>query len=70
MTLRPAGRLPHEAHGEVQPRYRRQARCAGPRCRAAVVSTLLLLLTYVVGSFAAQANGGEQFLVTHQDDGR
>jgi hypothetical protein len=35
-----------------------------------VVSTLLLLLTYVVGSFAAQANGGEQFLVTHQDDGR
>jgi amino acid transporter len=36
--------------------------------RAAVVSTLLLLLTYVVVSFAAQAHGGQQFLVANQDD--
>ena len=36
--------------------------------RAAVTSTLLLLLTYVVVSFAAQAHGGSQFLVANQDD--
>jgi amino acid transporter len=36
--------------------------------RAAVVSTILLLLTYVVVSFAAQAHGGERFLANHQDD--
>jgi amino acid transporter len=36
--------------------------------RAAVVSTLLLLLTYVVVSFAAQAYGGQEFLVANQND--
>ena len=36
--------------------------------RAAVVSTLLLVLTYVIVSVAAQAYGGQQFLVAHQDD--
>jgi amino acid transporter len=36
--------------------------------RAAVVSTLLLVVIYVVVSFAAQAHGGERFLVGHQDD--
>jgi hypothetical protein len=33
-----------------------------------VTSTLLLLLTYVVVSFAAQAHGGEWFLAANQDD--
>jgi amino acid transporter len=42
-------------------------RSAGPG-RAAVTSTLLLLLTYVIVSFAAQAHGGESFLVGHPDD--
>jgi amino acid transporter len=36
--------------------------------RAAVTSTLLLLFTYVIVSFAAQAHGGESFLAAHQDD--
>jgi amino acid transporter len=36
--------------------------------RAAVVSTLLLLLIYVVVSFAAQAYGGEKLLVDNADD--
>jgi amino acid transporter len=36
--------------------------------RAAVVSTLLLVLIYVVVSFAAQAYGGEKLLVDNADD--
>jgi amino acid transporter len=36
--------------------------------KAAVVSTLLLLFIYVIVSFAAQAHGGEKFLVDNQDD--
>jgi amino acid transporter len=36
--------------------------------RAAVVSTLLLLLIYVVVSFAAQAYGGEKLLTDNADD--
>jgi amino acid transporter len=36
--------------------------------KAAVVSTLLLLLIYVIVSFAAQAHGGEKFLIDNQDD--
>jgi amino acid transporter len=36
--------------------------------RAAVVSTILLLLIYVVVSFAAQAYGGEKLLVDNADD--
>jgi amino acid transporter len=36
--------------------------------RAAVVSTLLLVVIYVVVSFAAQAHGGERFLIDNQDD--
>ena len=36
--------------------------------RAAVVSTLLLVAIYLVVSIAAQASGGQAFLVGHQDD--
>jgi amino acid transporter len=36
--------------------------------RAAVVSTILLVLIYVVVSFAAQAYGGEKLLVDNADD--
>lgn len=36
--------------------------------RAAVVSTILLVLIYVVVSFAAQAYGGEKLLIDNQDD--
>ena len=36
--------------------------------RAAVLSTILLVLTYVIVSFAAQAYGGQAFLAGHQDD--
>ena len=36
--------------------------------RAAVLSTVLLLLTYVIVSVAAQAYGGQAFLAGHQDD--
>ncbi|MGZ4277307.1 MAG: APC family permease [Solirubrobacteraceae bacterium] len=36
--------------------------------KAAIVSTLLLVLIYVVVSFAAQAYGGTKFLIDNQDD--
>jgi amino acid transporter len=36
--------------------------------KAAVVSTILLLFIYVIVSFAAQAYGGEKFLVDNSDD--
>ena len=36
--------------------------------RAAVMSTILLVLIYVVVSFAAQAYGGEKLLIDNQDD--
>jgi amino acid transporter len=36
--------------------------------KAAVVSTLLLLFIYVIVSFAAQAHGGEKFLIDNSDD--
>jgi amino acid transporter len=36
--------------------------------RAAVMSTILLVLIYVIVSFAAQAYGGEKLLVDNQDD--
>jgi amino acid transporter len=36
--------------------------------KAAVVSTILLVFIYVIVSFAAQAYGGEKFLVDHSDD--
>ena len=42
-------------------------RASGPG-KAAVVSTLLLLLIYVTVSFAAQAYGGEKLLVDNQND--
>jgi amino acid transporter len=42
-------------------------RTRGPG-RAAVVSTILLVFIYVIVSFAAQAYGGEKFLVDHSDD--
>jgi amino acid transporter len=44
-----------------------QDRHTGPG-RAAVVSTILLVLIYVVVSFAAQAYGGEKLLVDNADD--
>jgi amino acid transporter len=36
--------------------------------RAAIVSTVLLVFIYVIVSIAAQAYGGEKFLVDHSDD--
>jgi amino acid transporter len=44
-----------------------QDRHTGPG-RAAVMSTILLVLIYVVVSFAAQAYGGEKLLVDNADD--
>jgi hypothetical protein len=44
-----------------------QDRHTGPG-KAAVMSTILLVLIYVIVSFAAQAYGGERLLVDNADD--